>query len=310
LLITGVATAAVGLVPTYDQIGIWGAVILTIIRFHPGRGCRRRVGWLCPAFDGVGTDQTSTAASSPRGRSSVVPPGCCWQTLQCSCSAAFPANQFLVWGWRIPFLLSIVMIAIGLYIRLGIMETPTFRRIVAENRVARVPVIEVIKRQPRSIILSALARMAEQAPAYIYLAFVFAYGIQVLHQDRDFLLICLICAGVVSLFTVPLAGYLSDRIGRKRMYLIGSVLTGLFGFAYFALLNTAVPGLIFIAIVLSFVPHDLMYGPQAALIAECFTPRLRYSGRLDRLPALVGHRRRAGAVDRHRHCSQPPDRAT
>ena len=108
-------------------------------------------------------------------------------------------DQFLVWGWRIPFLLSIIMIAIGLYIRLGIMETPTFRRIVAENRVARVPVIEVIKRQPRSIILAALARMAEQAPAYIYLAFVFAYGTQVLHQSRDFLLICLICAGVVSL---------------------------------------------------------------------------------------------------------------
>jgi len=187
-------------------------------------------------------------------------------------------DQFLVWGWRIPFLLSLVMIVIGIYIRLGIMETPVFRRIVAEDRVERVPVIEVIKRQPRSIILSALARMAEQAPAYIYLAFVFAYGTQVIHQDRDFLLACLICAGIVSLFTVPFAGHLSDRIGRKRMYIIGAVLTGLFGFAYFAMLNTAVPVLIFIAIVLSFVPHDLLYGPQAALIAECFTPRLRYSG--------------------------------
>jgi MFS family permease len=136
----------------------------------------------------------------------------------------------------------------------------------------------VIKQQPRSIILSALARMAEQAPAYIYLAFVFAYGTQVLHQDRDFLLISLICAGVLSLATVPLAGHLSDRIGRKRMYIIGAVLTGLFGFVYFAMMNTVVPVLIFIAIVLSFIPHDLMYGPQAALIAECFTPRLRYSG--------------------------------
>ena len=97
-------------------------------------------------------------------------------------------------------------------------------------------------------------------------------------KDRDFLLTSLIFAGIVSLGTIPLAGHLSDRIGRKRMYLIGSVLTGLFGFAYFALLNTAVPALIFIAIVLSFVPHDLMYGPQTALIAECFTPRLRYSG--------------------------------
>src|SRR3974390_935317 len=187
-------------------------------------------------------------------------------------------DQFLVWGWRTPFLLSLVMIAIGIYIRLGIMETPVFRRIVAENRVERVPVLEVIKRQPRSIILSSFARMVEQAPAYIYLAFVFAYGTQVIHQDRDFLLACLICAGIVSLFTVPFAGHLSDRIGRKRMYIIGAVLTGLFGFAYFAMLNTAVPVLIFIAIVLSFVPHDLLYGPQAALIAECFTPRLRYSG--------------------------------
>src|SRR6201997_33798 len=120
--------------------------------------------------------------------------------------------------------------------------------------------------------------MAEQAPAYIYLAFVFAYGTQVIHQDRDFLLICLICAGTIELFTLPLAGHLSDRIGRKRLYLIGAVLTGLFGFAYFALLNTTAPALIFIAIVLSFVPHALTYGPQAALIAECFTPRLRYSG--------------------------------
>ena len=142
-----------------------------------------------------------------------------------------------------------VVIAIGLYIRLGILETPAFRRIVAENRVERVPVIEVIKRQPRSIILSALARMAEQAPAYIYLAFTFACGTQVIHQDRDFLLTSLICAGIVSLATIPLAGHLSDRIGRKRMYLIGSVLTGLFGFAYFGLLNTGVPELIFIAIV-------------------------------------------------------------
>jgi MFS family permease len=187
-------------------------------------------------------------------------------------------DQFLVWGWRIPFMFSIVMVAIGLYIRLGILETPAFRRLVAENRIERVPVVEVIKRQPRAIILTALARMAEQAPAYIYLAFVFAYGTQVLHTPRDFLLVSLIAAGIVSFATIPLAGHLSDLIGRKRMYIIGAVATGIFGFIYFAMLNTTVPALIFLGIVLSFVPHDLMYGPQAALIAECFTPRLRYSG--------------------------------
>jgi len=192
--------------------------------------------------------------------------------------SAISGDQFLVWGWRIPFLLSIVMIAVGLYIRLGIVETPTFRSLVAQERIERVPALEVIKRQPKQIILAAFARMAEQAPAYIYLAFVFAYGTQVLHASRNLLLTALITAGLVSLVTIPLAGHLSDRFGRKRIYLIGSVLTGVFGFIYFAMLNTAVPGWIFLGIILSFVPHDLMYGPQAALIAECFTPRLRYSG--------------------------------
>lgn len=118
-----------------------------------------------------------------------------------------------------PFLLSIVMVAVGLYIRLGILETPAFQRVVAENRIERAPVWEVIKRQPKEIILSALARTAEQAPAYIYLAFVFAYGTQVLHAPRNFLLTSLIAAGVLSFVTIPVSGHLSDRIGRRRMYL-------------------------------------------------------------------------------------------
>jgi MFS family permease len=277
LLVTGIATAAVGLVPSYSQIGIWGAVILTIIRFIQGVGVGGE--WGGSVLLSMEWAQTNKhrgfIASWPQLGG---PAGLLLANIAVLVFSRISGDQFLVWGWRIPFLLSLIMIAIGLYIRLGIMETPTFRRIVAENRVARVPVLEVIRQQPRSIILSALARMAEQAPAYIYLAFVFAYGTQVLHQDRDFLLISLICAGVLSLITVPLAGHLSDRIGRKRMYIIGAVLTGLFGFVYFAMMNTAAPVLIFVAIVLSFIPHDLMYGPQAALIAECFTPRLRYSG--------------------------------
>jgi MFS family permease len=277
LLLTGIATAAVGLVPGYNQIGIWGAVILTIIRFIQGIGVGGEWGGsVLLSMEWARTNQhRGFICSWPQLGG---PAGLLLANVAVLVFSLISGDQFLVWGWRIPFLLSIVMIAIGLYIRLGIMETPVFRRIVAENRVARVPVLEVLKQQPRSIILSAFARMAEQAPAYIYLAFIFAYGTKVIHQDRDFLLVCLICAGIVSLFTIPFAGHLSDRIGRKRMYMIGAVLTGLFGFAYFAMLNTEVPALILIAIVLSFVPHDLLYGPQAALIAECFTPRLRYSG--------------------------------
>jgi MFS family permease len=277
LLITGLATFAVGFVPGYDSIGIWGAVILTVIRFIQGIGVGGEWGGsVLLSMEWARTNQHRGFITSWPQLGG--PAGLLLANVAVLVFSAISGDQFLVWGWRIPFMLSIVMVGVGLYIRLGILETPAFRRIVAEKRVERAPVVEVIKRQPKQVFLSMFARTAEQAPAYIYLAFVFAYGTQVLHQERDFLLTALICAGVISLFSIPFAGALSDRYGRKRIYLIGSVLTGLFGFVYFAMMDTMVPGWIFLAIILSFVPHDLMYGPQAALIAEGFTPRLRYSG--------------------------------
>jgi MFS family permease len=277
LLITGLATFAVGLVPTYASIGIWGAVILTVIRFIQGIGVGGEWGGsVLLSMEWARTNShRGFIASWPQFG---APAGLLLANVAVLVFSTVCGDQFLVWGWRIPFLLSIIMVGVGLYIRLGILETPAFQRLLTENRIEPAPVLEVIKRQPKEIILSALARTAEQAPAYIYLAFVFAYGTQVLHADRNFLLTALITAGLLSFFTVPYSGYLSDRIGRKRMYLIGSVATGVFGFIYFAMLNSLVPAWIFLGIVLSFVPHDILYGPQAALIAECFTPRLRYSG--------------------------------
>jgi MFS family permease len=187
-------------------------------------------------------------------------------------------DQFYTWGWRVPFWISIVMVVVGIYIRLGILETPVFKRVVEEERIARAPVIEVIRQQPGRIILTALCRMAEQAPFYVFAAFIFTYGTTVLHTSRNMLLTALLIATALSAVSIPVAGHISDLIGRKRMYLIGAVTMGVFGFVYFALLNTMIPAVIFIAIILSFIPHDMMYGPQAALIAECFSPRLRYSG--------------------------------
>jgi MFS family permease len=192
--------------------------------------------------------------------------------------SAISGDQFLEWGWRVPFWLSIVMVGIGLYIRLGLLETPVFQRILDRQQIASAPVLEVLRRQPREIILTALARMAEQGPFYVFAAFLFTYGTTVLHSSRDLLLTGLLVGTGLSAVTIPLSGHISDRIGRKRMYLIGAVTMGVFGFVYFAMLNTLMPGWIFLAIVLSFIPHDMMYGPQGALIAECFSPRLRYSG--------------------------------
>jgi len=187
-------------------------------------------------------------------------------------------EQFLAWGWRVPFLLSIVLVGVGLYIRLGIFETPVFARLLAERRVERTPILEVIRQHPKEIVLSAFARMAEQAPFYIFTAFIFSYGTGKLHVSRDFLLVAVLTASVVSFFSIPFFGHLSDRIGRKNMYMLGAAVTGVFGFVYFGMVNTGMATVIFLAIVLSLVPHDMMYGPQAALIAESFTGRLRYSG--------------------------------
>jgi MFS family permease len=187
-------------------------------------------------------------------------------------------DQFLVWGWRIPFLLSIVMVGIGLWIRLGIAETPVFRRVLSEERVERIPVLEVLKRQPKQVLLTALLRMPEQAPGYIVGTFIFTYATTVLGATRDFVLMAVLTQAVLGFLFVVVAGHLSDIVGRKNMYIIGSVFVGVYGFIYFALLDTREPVLMFIAIALSLLPTVTCYGPEAALIAESFSPRLRYSG--------------------------------
>jgi MFS family permease len=187
-------------------------------------------------------------------------------------------DQFLAWGWRIPFALSLILVGVGLYIRLGILETPVFSKLLAERRIDRTPMLTVIMQHPKEILLSAFARMAEQAPFYIFTAFVFSYGTGTLHLSRDFLLTAVLSASVLSFVTIPLCGHLSDQIGRKNMYMAGALVTGIFGFIYYAMLGTGSEVVVFLAIILSLIPHDMMYGPQAALIAESFTGRLRYSG--------------------------------
>jgi MFS family permease len=192
--------------------------------------------------------------------------------------SAWAGNDFLTWGWRIPFALSIILVGIGLWIRLGILETPVFQKLLDTDKIEKAPIVEVIKKQPKEIILSALLRLSEQAPFYVFTAFVFAYAVGTLKMDRNFILSAVMAAACVSFFSIPIAGHLSDKIGRKNMYLLGVVTMGVFGFVYFAMVDTATPALVFIAIVLSLIPHDMQYGPQAALIAESFTPNLRYSG--------------------------------
>ena len=278
LLLMGTATFLIAFVPTYAEIGIWGAVILTILRMIQGIGVGGEWGGsvLLAMEWSRHHGERGLVASWPQFG---VPCGLLLSNLAILAFSAWATgDDFLVWGWRIPFALSIILVGVGLWIRLGILETPVFQQLLDSNKVEKAPILEVIKKQPKEIILSALLRLSEQAPFYVFTAFVFAYAVGTLKMDRNFILSAVMAAACVSFFTIPLAGHFSDLIGRRKMYLIGVVVMGIFGFVYFGMVDTAVPALVFIAIVLSLIPHDLQYGPQAALIAEAFTPRLRYSG--------------------------------
>lgn len=277
LMLMGVATFLVGLVPTYESIGIWGAVLLTVLRFIQGIGVGGEWGGaVLLAMEWAKTDKHRGFITSwPQWG---VPMGVFTANLAVLAASSFSGDAFLDWGWRIPFLISILLVGVGLYIRLGILETPTFRRLAAENRIERQPIVKALKEHPKEILLSALARTGQQAPFYIFTAFVFSYGTSQLGMDRDFLLQAVLLCAALSCITIPFFGWLSDRWGRKRTYLVGCVLTAIFGFAYFGLLDTGVPQWIFAAIAISLIPHDVMFGPQAALIAESFKGSVRYSG--------------------------------
>jgi metabolite-proton symporter len=277
LLTMGIATFLIAFVPTYAEIGIWGAVILTVLRMLQGIGVGGEWGGsvLLAMEWSKSHGSRGLVASWPQFG---VPCGLFLANLAVLAFSQMSGDQFYTWGWRLPFAISIVLVGVGLWIRLGILETPVFQKVLDEDKVEKAPIVEVFKKHTKEIVLSALARMAEQAPFYIFTAFIFAYAVGTLHMSRNLILTAVLVASCVSFVSIPLSGHISDLIGRRKMYLIGAATVGLFGFLYFAMVDTANPVLVFLAIVLSLIPHDMMYGPQAALIAEAFTPRLRYSG--------------------------------
>jgi metabolite-proton symporter len=276
LLLMGISTTLIGVLPTYAAIGYAAPILLTLLRIGQGVGVGGEWGGsvLLSMEWGKRTRRGLMASWPQLG----VPLGLVLSTGIFRLMTDWTGPDFESWGWRIPFLLSIVLLAVGLYVRLRVLESPEFTQIVKTNAVVRRPLVEVVRTEWRTILTSAFVRLGEQAPFYLFTSFVLTYGTKQLGLDRDGLLDDILIAATIGLVTVPVFGHLSDRFGRRRVYGTGIVLTAIFAFPYFGLLNTKESALILVAIVLSLVFHDMQYGPQAALIAESFGTNLRYSG--------------------------------
>ncbi|HVQ48998.1 MAG TPA: MFS transporter [Mycobacterium sp.] len=277
LLVMGIASAVIGILPGTEAIGVAAPLLLVALRVLQGIavggewsgsvlltmewGDQKRRG-LLGSFAQIG-----------------VPVGLVLGTGGMTLlSATMSDDTFNSWGWRVPFLASLVLVAVGLVIRLKILETPMFAKVVEQGKTASAPVAEAIRRHWREILLSAGVRFAEQMPFYLFTTFVLIYVVQRHHYSKTFVLTAVLVGATVELAAIPLFSHLSDRIGRKRVYLSGAVIAGLYAFPYFAVLTYGGRVLIFIAIVLSMVVHAMMYGPQAALIGESFPTHLRYGG--------------------------------
>jgi MFS family permease len=276
LMLMGIATALMSVVPTYSAIGVSAPLLLITLRILQGIGVGGEWGGSVLLSMEWGTQRRRGFwASWPQVGVSI---GLLLSTGMIKLFGHIAGSGFNTWGWRVPFALSLVLVAIGLYVRLRVVESPAFSEVKRERAVVRLPVWQVIREQPLEVATSAFVRMSEQAPFYLFVTFVLSYGTDHLGLSKDSLLNDVLVAAALGLVSIPLFGHLSDRIGRRRMYGIGIVCIAAFAFPYYGLLNTKSSGLILLAVVLSLVFHDMQYGPQAALIAESFGPATRYSG--------------------------------
>ncbi|AHY45899.1 MFS transporter, metabolite:H+ symporter (MHS) family protein [Rubrobacter radiotolerans] len=276
LLIMGIATFLIGLLPTFETIGVWAPILLVTLRVLQGFGVGGEWGGAI----------LMAVEHSPRGRRGFygswpqmgVPAGLLLGTGAMYLFATLPEEAFLSWGWRVPFLFSIVLVGVGLYIRLAIEESPAFQRVRNTNTTARMPIVDVLRTYPRSVLIAMGLRVAENGAFYVFTVFVLTYVTTQLGLPNSLALLGVMIAAAVELFTIPFFGSLSDRLGRRPVYMMGAVATLLFAFPFFWFINTQVGVFIWLAIVLALVGHAAMYGTQGAFFSELFGTRVRYSG--------------------------------
>ncbi|MEV5720792.1 MFS transporter [Amycolatopsis mediterranei] len=277
LLLMGVATVGVGLLPTYSVIGVWAPVLLLVLRLLQGLSAGGEWG-------GAALMAVEHAPDDRRGRYGAfsqigVPAGLILaQLMFFVLGRALTDAQFAAWGWRVPFLASIVLVGIGLVIRLRIEESPVFSRLrEAEERSSR-PMVDVLRERPRALLVASGSFVANTAIGYIFLAYLLSYGTSVLKINRTTLLVVVIVGSVTWLVSILVSAAWSDQVGRKPVYLAGSVLLVVWPIPFFLLVDTKATAWLIVAVVVLNIGLGATYGPQPALFAELFEPRYRYSG--------------------------------
>jgi metabolite-proton symporter len=277
LLIMGVATALIGVLPTYQQIGPWAAVLLVLLRIAQGFGVGGEWGGaVLMAVEHAPAGHRGFYGSWPQ---IGVPAGLVLSTAVFTVFSTLPEEQFLAWGWRVPFLVSALLVFVGLMIRMRILETPSFAKMKETSAASRQPILEVLTRYPKQVLLAMGARFAENGAFYIYSVFVLVYATQQVKMAQRTVLYAMLFGAACELVAIPLYGALSDRIGRRPVYLFGAIGVAVLAFPLFWLLDTGSGSMATLAMFLVFIfAHAPMYGPQAAFLSELFGTRVRYSG--------------------------------
>ncbi|WP_239014535.1 MFS transporter [Archangium violaceum] len=284
LMIMGVATFAIGLLPTYERIGVWAPILLVVLRILQGFGLGGEWGGaVLMAVEHAPAHRRGFYGSWPQ---MGAPAGLLVANAVFSVFSRLPEEQFVAWGWRVPFLFSAVLIGIGVFIRHSVAESPAFRAHQARAATtqasasagARIPALEALRTYPRQILLAMGARFAENGFFYIVTTFVLTYGTGQLKLERSTMLTAVLGATAVHLVVIPAFGALSDVLGRRPVYLGGAVGCAVLAFPFFWLIDTQSTGLIWLAITLGIIAHAAMYGPQASFFSELFGTRVRYSG--------------------------------
>jgi MHS family shikimate/dehydroshikimate transporter-like MFS transporter len=277
MFMMGGATFLIGLLPTYQQIGVWAPVALVVLRVIQGIGLGGE--W--------GGAALMVIEHSPRGSRGVYgaivqvgfPLGIVISTAAFAIVSRLPDSQFMSWGWRIPFMVSILLVLVGLVIRLRVTESPEFLRAMKDEPKVGIPFVEVLCSYKRSLFVSIGLKISEVAWVYLLSVFVVMYGAQVVGISRSVMLSGVLVAAALEFLTVPLAGLLSDRLGRRPLYFFGTFCTIIASFPLFWIVHTGNHALVIATMVVCMsLGHATLFGPQAAFVPELFGTRVRYSG--------------------------------